>query len=75
VCFVVSDVIVKPIIDLVNLAVNPFQQLMVVVMITVVLTPYPLQQDSEHTAGCEHRKQDRQRVCAHDATACTSTST
>jgi hypothetical protein len=48
----IRDVVVQPVINFVNLPVDPFQQLKVGVVITVVLSAHPFQQDSQQTAGC-----------------------
>ena len=68
----VRDVVVQPVIDLIDLPVDPFEQLIVRVVITVVLATHPFQQDSENPARCQHGENDRQHLIVHDATACTS---
>lgn len=74
-CFVVGDVVVEPIVDLIDFPVDTFEQLVVVGVVTVVFTPDTFQQDSEDTARRENREHDGERFGVHEATACTSTIT
>lgn len=69
----IGDVVVQPVINLVDLPVDAFQQLEVRVVVTVVLSTHPFNEDGEDAARCEDRQQDSQRLIVHDATACTST--
>jgi len=51
--------IMQPVINLVNLPINAFQELKVCVVIPVVLSTHPFQQHCQNPSGCQHCKDDR----------------